>query len=256
MALTPELASLLVASFGAGFVDSMVGGGGLIMVPTLFAALPREMPTVLLGTGKIASIFGTTTAVMRYARSVTIAWRFLLPAAALTFVSSYAGAHTVTLVPVESFRPLVPVLLTLVACYTFLHRDFGERHAPHPMTGARWWLALGMIVAIGFYDGFFGPGTGSFFMFMFVRVFGYDFLNAAACARLLNVAANAAAIVLFASRVQLLWLYGFLMAGCNVAGSLVGTRLAIRRGAAFVRVVFLVVVAALIAKTAWDALRG
>jgi uncharacterized membrane protein YfcA len=256
MALTPELVPLLVASLAAGFVDSMVGGGGLIMLPTLFATLPRELPTVLLGTGKIASIFGTTTAVLRYARNVAIAWRFLLPAAALTFASSLAGAHTVTLVPVGHFRPLVPVFLTVVALYTFLHRDFGERHIPHAITGARWWLATGMIVAIGFYDGFFGPGTGSFFMFMFVRVFGYDFLNAAASARLLNVAANGAAIALFASRVELLWAYGFLMAACNVAGSLLGTRLALKRGAAFVRIVFLVVVAVLIAKTAWDALKG
>jgi uncharacterized membrane protein YfcA len=256
MTLTAELAPLLVASFGAGFVDSMVGGGGLIMVPTLFATFPREMPTVLLGTGKIASIFGTATAVVRYTRHVAIAWRFLLPAAAVTFVSSLAGAHTVTLVPVARFRPLVPVLLTVVALYTILHRDFGGRHAPHAITGTRLWLAIGMIVAIGFYDGFFGPGTGSFFMFMFVRVFGYDFLNAAASARLLNVAANGAAIALFASRVELLWLYGFLMAACNVAGSLAGTRLALRRGATFVRTVFLLVVAALIAKTAWDAVRG
>ncbi|HZF17183.1 MAG TPA: TSUP family transporter [Steroidobacteraceae bacterium] len=249
-----ELPWIIAASFGAGFVDSMVGGGGLIMVPALFAAFPRELPTVLLGTGKIASICGTVTAVARYSRSVAIAWRFLLPAAVLTFACSLAGAYTVTRVPVAGFRPLVPVLLSIVACYTFLHRDFGERHAPHVLTGARWWIATVLIAAIGFYEGFFGPGTGSFFMFMFVRVFGYDFLNAAASARLLNVAGNAAALVFFATRVELLWVCGLSMAVSNVAGSLVGTRLALRRGAAFVRVVFLLVVAALIAKTAWDAI--
>jgi len=117
-------------------------------------------------------------------------------------------------VPVEHFRPLVPVFLTVVALYTFLHRDFGERHVPHAIAGVRWRLATDMIVVIGFYGRFFGPGTGSFFMF--VRVFGYDFLNAPASARLLNVAANGAAIALFASRVELLWVYGFLMAACNV----------------------------------------
>jgi hypothetical protein len=157
---------------------------------------------------------------------------------------------------VQAFRALVPLLLSTVAVYAFMHRDFGEQHAPRAMTGGRWWLAVLMIGAIGFYDGFFGPGTGSFFMFMFVRVFGFDFLRAAAAARLLNVATNGAALLLFASRVELLWLYGLLMAVCNVAGSLLGTRLALKRGARFVRLVFLAVVATLIAKTAWDAVSG
>lgn len=255
MTLPPELPLVLVASFGAGFVDSMVGGGGLIMLPTLFAAFPRVEPTVLLGTGKIASICGTSTAFLRYVRSVSVAWKLVLPAAMLTFVCSMLGAYAVTRVPSASFRPLVPLLLTGVALYTFLHRDFGERHVPHAMTGARWWLALGLIVAIGFYEGFFGPGTGSFFMFMFVRVFGYDFLNAAAGARLLNVAGNAAGLLLFATRTELMWTVGILMAVANVAGSLIGTRLAIKRGAPFVRMVFLIVVALLIAKTAWDVVR-
>lgn len=253
MTLPPELPLVLLASFGAGFVDSMVGGGGLIMLPTLFAAFPRVEPTVLLGTGKIASICGTSTAFLRYSRSVRVAWKLMIPAAAITFVSALCGALTVTHVPATSFRPLVPILLAAVALYTLFHRDFGDRHAPHAMTGARWWLALALIVAIGFYEGFFGPGTGSFFMFLFVRVFGYDFLNAAAGARLLNVAGNAAGLLLFATRAELMWLVGILMAMLNVAGSWFGTRLAVRRGAPFVRVVFLVVVGTLIAKTAWDA---
>jgi uncharacterized membrane protein YfcA len=254
--LIAGLPAVLVAAFGAGVVDAMVGGGGLIMVPALFAAFPRELPASVLGTGKIAGIFGTATAVARYARSVRIQWRLLLPAAGLALISSIVGAHIVTRVPVQTFRPLVPMLLSIVAVYTFMHRDFGERHAPRAMTGGRWWLAVCMIVAIGFYDGFFGPGTGSFFMFMFVRVFGFDFLNAAASARLMNVATNGAALVLFASRVELFWMYGLSMAVCNVAGSLLGTRLALKQGARFVRVVFLVVVATLIAKTAWDAVSG
>jgi uncharacterized membrane protein YfcA len=256
MTLPPEWALVLLASFGAGLVDSMVGGGGLIMVPTLFAAFPRVEPIVLLGTGKIASICGGSTALLRYSRAVSIAWRFMLPAALLTFVSALLGAYTVSVVPGERFRPLVPVLLTGVALYTLFHRDFGERHVPHAMTGTRWWLAIGLIAVIGFYEGFFGPGTGSFFMFMLVRLCGYDFLNAAAGARLLNVAGNAAALTLFAARAELMWVAGVLMALATVAGSLIGTRLALRRGASFVRIVFLLVVAVLIAKTAWDAMRA
>ncbi len=254
--LIASLPAVLAAAFAAGFIDAMVGGGGLIMVPALFAVFPRELPASVLGTGKVASICGTATAVARYARSVPIRWRLLLPAAGLALISSIIGAYIVTRVPVQTFRPLVPLLLSIVAAYTFMHRDFGEQHAPLVMTGGRWCLAVFIIVAIGFYDGFFGPGTGSFFMFMFVRVFGFDFLNAAASARLMNVATNGAALVLFASRVELFWLYGLSMAVCNVAGSLLGTRLAVKRGARFVRLVFLAVVAALIAKTAWDSMQA
>ncbi len=254
--LTATLPAVLTAAFGAGFIDAMVGGGGLILVPALLAVLPRELPAAVLGTGKVASIFGTASAVARYTRSVRIQWRLLLPAATLALVCSMIGAHALTRIPVQTFRPLVPVVLTIVAAYTLIHRDFGEHHAPHAMTGGRWWLAVLMIAATGFYDGFFGPGTGSFFMFMFVRVFGFDFLNAAASARLMNVATNGAALALLASRVELFWMYGLSMAVCNVAGSLLGTRLAIRRGARFVRLVFMVVVTALIVKTAWDAVSG
>ena len=150
MTLTPELPLILAAAFSAGFVDSMVGGGGLIIVPALFAALPRELPTILLGTGKIAGFFGTLSAFACYARNVEIAWRFLLPAAALALACSISGARTVTLVPANGFRPLVPLLLSAIALYTFLHRDFGERHAPRAMTGGRWWLGIAMIIVVSF----------------------------------------------------------------------------------------------------------
>jgi uncharacterized membrane protein YfcA len=152
------------------------------------------------------------------------------------------------------FRGRVAVLLALVLAYRLLHRDLGLQHRPRGH--GRRWRALGAAGAgaIGLYDGFFGPGTGSFLVFLFVRGFGLDFLHASASAKVVNVAANLAAIILFGVTGEIYWLLGLAMAACNVAGAQVGSHLAIRHGSGFVRVVFLLVVGALITKTAWDAL--
>ena len=249
-----EIAFVLAAAFGAGLIDAMAGGGGLVQVPALFAAFPNTPHPTLLGTGKIAGFAGTTSAIFRYARHVRIDWSLVLPAAAAAFVAALAGAWIATTIPPDRFRPLVPVLLTLVLAYTLLHRDFGLEHRPRGQ--GRRGRALGAAGAglIGLYDGFFGPGTGSFLVFLFIRGFGLDFLHASASAKVVNVAANVAAILLFGITGQLMWLLGLAMAACNVTGAQVGSHLAIRRGSGFVRVVFLLVVGALIAKTAWDAI--
>ncbi len=253
MTLDPVLAGLLGAAFLAGGIDAIVGGGGMIQLPALFAALPGTAPATLLGTSKLAGLAGTASATWRYARSVRIPWRSLAPLIAMALAGSLAGAVTVTHVAAETFRPLVPVLLTAVLAYTLLQRDFGTRHAPRTL-GRRDTLAgVGLIAAISFYDGFFGPGTGSFLMLLFIRHYGYDFLNAAAAARLLNAATNVAALAWFGSRGHLLWPTGLAMAVANVAGAQIGTRLALARGASFVRGVFVVIVTALIVKTGWAA---
>lgn len=251
----PALVLVLAAAFLAGLVDAMVGGGGLIQVPALLGALPTTVPATLLGTSKLAGLFGTGSAALRYAREVRIPWRFVLPAGALALCASLAGAITVTHVPAQAFRPLVPVLLTLVLGYTLAHRDLGRVHAPRPLAGGARLAGFALVAAIGWYDGFFGPGTGSFLMLLFVRLYGFDFVHAAACARTLNVATNAAALAWFAASGHVLWPLGLAMAVANVAGSRLGARLALRHGAGFVRGVFVTVVLALIAKTAWDALR-
>jgi uncharacterized membrane protein YfcA len=253
-----EVGLLLVmaAAFGAGVVDSMVGGGGLIQLPVLLSVYPNVPPATVLGTSKVASIFGTTTAVARYARQVRIPWRMLLPFIVVTLLLSLGGAYTASLIPPDVFRPLVPVLLTLVLLYVLRRKDFGDRHLPHVIEGHRAAFAYGLIGAIGFYDGFFGPGTGSFLMVLFIRLFGFDFLHAAACSRLLNAAANVTALGYFATHGHVLWQVGLAIAVCTVAGAFTGTHLAIRHGSGFVRKVFVVVVSALILKTLWDALRA
>jgi uncharacterized membrane protein YfcA len=249
------LAAVLGAAFLAGVVDAMVGGGGLIQLPALLTAFPATAPPTLLGTSKLAGVFGTASAAWRYSRTVTIPWRFVVPAGAFAFLASLGGAATVTHVPPDLFRPLVPVMLTVVLIYTLLRKDLGAVHAPRALS--RGALAAGLLLVgmIGFYDGFFGPGTGSFLMLLLIRLYGFDFVNAAASARVLNVATNAAALSWFAGHGHVLWAVGLAMAVANVAGSQLGTRLALTRGAGFVRGVFVAVVSALIAKTAWDALR-
>ena len=250
-----EIVFVLVAAFGAGIVDAMAGGGGLIQLPALFAAFPDTPHPTLLGTGKLAGLAGTTSAAARFIRHVRIDWGLVLPAAGGAFVAALVGAWIATGISPARFRALVPVLLAVVLLYTLLHRDFGRVHRAaraRDATAARWPPAAAG--AIGLYDGFFGPGTGSFLVFLFVRVFGLDFLHASASAKIVNAAANLAAILLFGLTGQILWLLGLAMAVCNVAGAQVGSHLAIRHGSGFVRVVFIAVVSCLIAKTAWDAL--
>ena len=248
-----ELLFVCTASLLAGFVDSIVGGGGLILIPSLFALFPTAAPATLFGTNKGASIWGTGLATVQYSRRVAMVWRALLPAAAAALLAAFAGAWLVTVVSPALLRKILPGLLVLLLAYTLTKKDLGRAHAPR-FEGRREMLVLAAIgTLVGFYDGFFGPGTGSFFVFLLVRVAGYDFLHASASAKLLNTASNLAALVLFAWKGHVWWHLVLAMALSNMAGSLAGTHLALKHGTGFVRVVFMVVVAALIAKTSWDA---
>ena len=248
-----ELALICLASLLAGGIDSIVGGGGLILVPALFAVYPSAAPATLFGTNKSASVWGTSIATVQYARRVQMRWAVLLPAAGAALVGSFIGAWVVTLIDPSFLRRLLPFILLAVLLYTLTKKDLGRVHAPHHDGRRELWLACSIGLVIGWYDGFFGPGTGSFFIFLFVRLLGYDFLNASASAKLLNVATNVSAIALFAAKGHIWWQVGAVLAVANVVGSLIGTRLALKHGAGFVRWVFIVVVGALILKTGYDA---
>lgn len=247
---------LLPAALFAGFVDAVVGGGGLIQIPALFSTLPRELPATLFGTNKLASVFGTMNAAWRYAGRVAIPWRVTFPAAVTALVFSYAGAAAVAWLPREALRPLILGLLILAAAYTFRRKEFGALHQPSLSGRRELFYAFLLGAAIGFYDGFFGPGTGSFLIFLFVRFFGFDFLHASASAKVVNVATNLAALAYFVPAGHWLPLIAVLMAVCNVAGSWLGAHLALRHGSQFVRKIFLVVVLLLILRFAWDTLTG
>ncbi|MES2161430.1 MAG: TSUP family transporter [Pseudomonadota bacterium] len=242
-----------VAAFGAGLVDAVVGGGGLIQLPAMFSVFPNMAPATLIGTNKLASIFGTSVAAVSYARRVAIAWSVATPAALAALVFAFLGAYTVTKVSAEFMRLLLPVVLVAVAIYTFAKKDFGSVHAPIHSGTREQTLALLIGAGIGFYDGFFGPGTGSFLVFLFVRIFGFDFLGASAVAKVVNVACNFAALIWFGYSGHLIWQLGATMAVAQIAGSIIGSRMAMKHGSGFVRKLFLVVVTILILKTGYDA---
>lgn len=248
-----ELLIVAVASLLAGFVDAIVGGGGLILVPALFAIFPTTHPATLFGTNKGASVWGTAFATWQFSRRVEMRWAALLPAAGAGFVAAFAGAWLVTVVSPDFLRKVLPAVLLAVLVYTVLKKELGRHHTPH-YSGAKEACAAAAIGAVtGFYDGFFGPGTGSFLVFLFVRLLGYDFLSASAAAKLINTATNVAALILFAAKGHIWWHFVVAMAVANVLGSLLGTRLALKHGTGFVRVVFIGVVSALILKTGYDA---
>ena len=247
---------LCASSLVAGFVDAVVGGGGLIQIPVLLILMPGTSVATILGTNKFASLAGTTMAVQRYTRQVRIDWSNIIPAAMTAFIFSFLGSRTVALLSTSFMRPIVLGLLIVVAIYVFVVRDLGLVHQPkHPPAKAK--LLGGLIgVVIGFYDGFFGPGTGSFLIFLFVGVFGFDFLSASASAKLINWATNLASVIYFGWSGNILYQYAVPMAVCSVVGATIGTHVAIAKGSRFVRIFFLIVVCLLIAKLAQSMIAG
>ena len=222
-------------------------------MPALFTAYPDTPPAALLGTNKVSAVGGTLNAARRFLRHVELPWGIVLPAIAAGFVGSMLGAHAVSSFPAEPLRKALPFVLLFLLAYTWFQPSLGQSHSPTGLGRLERVKAIFLGLIIGFYDGFFGPGTGSFLLFGFVRFFGFDFLHASAATKLVNVATNLAAILMLASLGQINWPLGLAMMLANVAGSQFGSRLAIRHGSGFVRKAFLVVVSVLILKSAWNA---
>ena len=241
----------------AGLVDAVAGGGGLIQLPALLLLWPAGEATALaavLGTNKFSSICGTGLAAVQYARRVPLNWASLLPAAGAALAGAWLGARVVTGLNPALLRPLILGLLVAVAGYTFARKDLGRLHAPRFSPGQERWLGVAVSAGIGFYDGFFGPGTGSFLIFAFVGLFGFDFLTASAGAKVINFATNLSALAYFAATDHIRYRYALPMAACNMAGALLGARLALGRGNRFVRGFFLVVVTAMILRYGYKVL--
>jgi uncharacterized membrane protein YfcA len=243
---------LYTFAFLAGFIDSVAGGGGLIQLPALLIFFPQTPVAHLLGTNKLASIAGTSIAVLQYARHVGINWWATLPATISSFVLSFLGARTATMLNTGVMRIVVLVLLVAIALFTFMRKDFGAIHTPKLTHGIQFIVSIASGMTIGFYDGFFGPGTGSFLIFVFIGIFGFNFLSASASAKLINFATNLSAMLYFAFTNYILYNLAIPMALFNILGSLAGTRLAILKGSRFVRIVFLLVVTGMILKLAHD----
>jgi uncharacterized protein len=241
-----------LAGLAAGFVDAVVGGGGLIQLPALVLGLPGASPVQVLATNKLGSVCGTTVSSLTYYRRVRPDPRTFGPLMLLAFLGSAAGAVVASQIPKSAFDPIILVVLVVVGAYVLLKPDLGEvtalRFAGHRHVLAA--MAAGLV--IGFYDGALGPGTGSFFVFTLVGLLGYNFLDASAKARMANWATNVAALCVFIPQGAVLWKVGLVMGACNLVGGYVGARMAVSRGSRFVRVFFVVVVSAFILKIGSD----
>ena len=239
---------LLAASFFAGFVDSIAGGGGLIQLPALLIGLPKSETAEVLGTNKLSAVFGTTTAAALYRKQIKPDPKVLIAMGVPAFLGSAGGAVLASKIPTSSMRPMVLVLLIVVAIYTWFKPDLGKFENLRHHSKRRVQIAAIAGAVIGFYDGIFGPGTGSFLMLILVASLGYAFITASAIAKVVNVATNVGAILVFGIHGAVIWQIGIIMGVANISGAIIGSRLAIKGGSTLVRKVFLIVTVALIIK--------
>ena len=239
---------LLAASFFAGFIDSIAGGGGLIQLPALLIGLPKSETAEVLGTNKLSAVFGTTTAAALYRKQIKPDPKILIAMGVPAFLGSAGGAVLASQIPTSSMRPMVLVLLIIVAVYTWFKPDLGKFENLRHLPKRRVQIAAIAGVVIGFYDGIFGPGTGSFLMLILVASLGYAFITASAIAKVVNVATNVGAIMVFGINGAVLWQIGIILGIANISGAVIGARLAIKGGSTLVRKVFLLVTVALIVK--------
>lgn len=240
------------AAFSAGTIDAIAGGGGLIQLPAMLVGLPQEPVATVLGTNKLSSVFGTASAAVNYARGKRLDFRLAIPMTLFAASGSALGAFLATSIPSNVFKPVILFFLVAVAIYTFRKPEFGVSESLKFTRRRALILGSAIGLIIGFYDGAIGPGTGSFLVFALVAILGYEFLRASAIAKLVNVGTNLAAIAVFGIHGSMILWLGLTMAFFNVAGSLVGSRLAIRGGSRLVRRIFLCVLVILMVRLGWD----
>lgn len=243
---------LFAAGLAAGFVDAIAGGGGLISVPVLlWSGLPVPLA---LGTNKLQSACGTLLAVTRFARAGWIPWRDMRLAMAMTFVAAALGAWAVTLLSKDLLHRLVPWLLLAVAVYALLSPRLGLQRGAPKLSANAFGLLGGSL--LGFYDGFFGPGTGSFWTIALLSLRGFELTRATAYTKAVNLTSNAASLLVFLWAGSVVFKVALVMIAGQLFGARLGSGLVLKHGAPLVRVVFLIVVFALTAKLLWDQFRG
>lgn len=251
-----HLVLLCLFAFLAGFIDSIVGGGGLVQIPAFFVLYPQLSVSHIIGTNRLAGVVGTSVAAWNYSRSVRIPWKTVFYAGIGAAVCSYIGATLQSMLPSNVLKPIMLVLIIAIGIFTYSKKEFGLKdHFKYPEHQIPYVAVLiGMV--LGFYNGFVGPGTGSLLVFGFVSVIGYSFLNASASAKVVNVIADSASLVFLLSHHFVLFELALPMMVCNVAGSYTGSRMAVLRGNAFMRRVFIVVVGGIVLRFAWDVWKG
>lgn len=243
------LGFLIFFGFMAGFIDSIVGGGGLISLPALmWTGMP---PVMAISTNKGAAVMGACASFYSFARSGKMNFWLVKRLFLLSLVGSGCGVMTVRLIPSDILRPLVVVLLIAVLIYSLVKKDWGRENHYHGISRRMLFLSAGVAFVLGFYDGFFGPGTGTFLMFAFLTL-GFDFLSAAANAKALNLASNIAGMTLFAFLGMINFSYAIPMGIAMIVGAFCGSHMALAKGVGFVRPLFIIMTTVLIGKQLLD----
>ncbi|MCW2118415.1 sulfite exporter TauE/SafE family protein [Flavobacterium sp. 7A] len=246
------LIMLCVAAFVAGFIDAIVGGGGLIQTPAGLILLPNLPVSTVIGTLKIPAFSGTSFAAFQYLKKVTMNWRLLFLMMIVAIPSAFAGSTLLTYVSNDFMKPLLLFILSLLAIYTYAKKNFGQLVEKNLSKRQQLINAVLISFIVGMYDGFIGPGTGSFFVVAFIALMGFDFLHASANAKMVNLATNFGSIVLFIIKGKIIWMIAIPMAFCNAIGGWFGAKVAINKGNGFIRVFFLVVVVGTLIRFAYD----
>lgn len=244
---------LMVAAFSAGWVDAVVGGGGLILLPALLVVAPGLSAPAALATSKMTAVFGTSAAVVTFARKIRIDWRIIGPAGVAAAIAAACGAAAVSLIDRDLFIPIIMVVLVGVAILVTTRPTIGTVAAHSPPSRRKFALVVFLAAGgFGFYDGILGPGTGTFFIIAFATFLGTEFVRSAAMAKVLNLGSNVGALAFFAATGHVIWHLGAVLAVCNVIGALLGSRTALSRGSGFVRIVLLVVVIGMVVRLGWQ----
>ena len=254
--LTTDLFFLLPLTFIGGMLNASVGGGGLVLIPGMFALYPSAVPVTLMATEKCAGVTGLATAAIQYARKIELPWRLLAMAAGSALVGAHFGARAIAHFPSSWVKPFVVFLLFVMFIYTWFKPDFGKQDSHVPISRGDLVRGLLLGTAIGFYEGFFGPGAGSFLIFLFVRIFHFDFLRATACAKVVNMATNLGALAFFIPSGLVSFRLAIPMAVAMIAGSFTGSHLAMKGGNRWLRRLFLLLVLVLLGKMLGDLLRA
>ncbi|MEV7008425.1 TSUP family transporter [Streptosporangium sp. NPDC051022] len=252
--MSPEkIALLLSVAAIAGWIDAVVGGGGLLQVPVLLLMMPGMPVATALGTSKLAAIAGTSTAAITYARRTPINYRLGIPAACFACVAAGLGAYLAGIMPSQLFRPVIIAILVGVAIFLMVRPTFGMEHHEYVLQRRHYLVAIFVVSGgIGFYDGFIGPGTGTFLILSFVALLGLDLVRSSALAKLVNTGTNISAITIFALNDHIMWLLGAGMAVMNIAGAWVGAGMTLKRGAKFARMVLFCIVLGLAIRLAFE----
>lgn len=249
---TLTLVFILVAAFSAGFVDAIAGGGGLIQLPALLISFPDREVAEVAGTNKLGSIFGTSAAALNYRRNIKTDPKLLLAMVFPAFIGSGSGSLLATQISTEQLKIAIVVMLVAVFAYTLARPDLGKVEVLKGAAKRQRTVGAVAGLTIGFYDGFIGPGTGTLLMIVLVAALGFAFVGASAIAKVVNVSTNFASILVFGASGSIMWVVGLAVGICNLAGGIIGSHVAIRRGSDFVRKFYLVVTFALIVRVLFD----